>query len=100
VSSVMSYMGCTPSLEMSFYSRPQHLFFLFLSSKSKSSKCTVSAPSLDYFTVSGKVVASSKHKTHSKKKTKVDPVVDVASPPLKSCLSERYDETDVYFISA
>lgn len=36
----------------------------------------------------GKVVASSKHKTHSKKKTKVDPVVDVASPPLKSCLSE------------
>ncbi|XP_031194695.1 breast cancer type 2 susceptibility protein isoform X2 [Mastomys coucha] len=36
----------------------------------------------------GKVVASSKCKNHSKKMARMDPVVDVASPPLKSCLSE------------
>ncbi|XP_052024680.1 breast cancer type 2 susceptibility protein isoform X2 [Apodemus sylvaticus] len=36
----------------------------------------------------GKVVASSKLKNHGKMKAKMDPVVDVASPPLKSCLSE------------
>lgn len=58
----------------------------------------MSASSLDYFTISGKVVASSKLKNHGKKKAKMDPVVDVASPPLKSCLSERYGETDIYFL--
>ncbi|XP_028635574.1 breast cancer type 2 susceptibility protein [Grammomys surdaster] len=36
----------------------------------------------------GKVVANSKHKSHGKKKAKTDPVVDAASPPLRSRLGE------------
>ncbi|XP_036027806.1 breast cancer type 2 susceptibility protein [Onychomys torridus] len=36
----------------------------------------------------GKMVASSKHTNHHRTKAKVEPMVDVASPPLRSCLSE------------
>ncbi|CAH7276384.1 Brca2 [Phodopus roborovskii] len=36
----------------------------------------------------GKIVGNSKHKNHCRMKAKMDPVVDVASPPLKSCLGE------------
>ncbi|XP_059105870.1 LOW QUALITY PROTEIN: breast cancer type 2 susceptibility protein [Peromyscus eremicus] len=36
----------------------------------------------------GKIVASSKHKNHRRTKAKMDPMLDVASPPLRSCLSE------------
>ncbi|XP_015861263.1 breast cancer type 2 susceptibility protein isoform X2 [Peromyscus maniculatus bairdii] len=36
----------------------------------------------------GKIVASSKHKNHRRTKARMEPVGDVASPPLRSCLSE------------
>ncbi|XP_040607357.1 LOW QUALITY PROTEIN: breast cancer type 2 susceptibility protein [Mesocricetus auratus] len=36
----------------------------------------------------GKIVGNSRHKNHHRTKAKVDPMVDVASPPLKSCLGE------------
>ncbi|CAO2630692.1 Breast cancer type 2 susceptibility protein homolog, partial [Lemmus lemmus] len=36
----------------------------------------------------GKIAANSKHKNHHRTKAKVGPVLDVASPPLRSCLSE------------
>ncbi|KAH0502499.1 Breast cancer type 2 susceptibility protein-like protein [Microtus ochrogaster] len=36
----------------------------------------------------GKITANSKHKNHHRTKAKVGPVLDVASPPLRSCLSE------------
>ncbi|XP_050017867.1 breast cancer type 2 susceptibility protein isoform X4 [Alexandromys fortis] len=36
----------------------------------------------------GKIPANSKHKNHRRTKAKVGPVLDVASPPLRSCLSE------------
>lgn len=67
--------------------------FSFLNSKS-----AVSTPSRDYSTVSGKIAANSKHKNHRRTKARVGPVLDVASPPLRSCLSERYEEPGVYFI--
>lgn len=56
-------------------------------------------PSLDYSTVSGKIVGNSRHKNHHRTKAKVDPMVDVASPPLKSCLGERYVEPGIYLIN-
>lgn len=67
-------------------------FFFLVFTESENSQSRTYTSSLNYCTVLGTDTTSSKHKSCCTMKAKMDQANDVTSPPLNSCLCERYDE--------
>ena len=80
--------------EFPIYSLPNidEAFCFQILPENKNSQSRTYTYSLNYCTVSGKDIASGKHKSCCTTKAKMNQVNDVTSPPPNSSLSERYDE--------